>query len=46
LLRAGIGTVGDLGLCTYGNPEAYFSHRYATHQGTRTGRQIALIGLA
>ena len=28
------------------SPDRYFSHRYATHQGTTTGRQIAIIGLA
>ena len=36
----------DLALCTYAEPARFFSHRYATHQGTRTGRQIAVIGLA
>ncbi len=45
-LRAfGLGTVLNLGVCTYADPQAWFSHRRATHQGTRTGRQIALIGL-
>ncbi len=43
---AGVGLVNDLGICTYGNPKRYFSHRYATHQGSATGRQLALIGLA
>jgi YfiH family protein len=38
--------VTDLGLCTYGAPDRFFSHRHATHQGTRTGRQMAVIGLA
>lgn len=46
LRNAGVGTVEDLGLCTYAEPTRFFSHRYATHQGTRTGRQIALIGLS
>jgi YfiH family protein len=46
LFNAGVGLVGDLELCTYADPTAFFSHRYATHQGTRTGRQISLIGLA
>lgn len=46
LNSAGVGTVEDLGLCTYAEPARFFSHRYATHQGRRTGRQIALIGLA
>ena len=45
LFAAGVGLVGDLGLCTYADPVHYFSHRYATHQGTTTGRQIAIIGL-
>lgn len=43
--RAGALQVGDRGLCTYAHPDRYFSHRYATHKGTRTGRQIAVIGL-
>jgi YfiH family protein len=45
LLGAGLESVADLGQCTYAQPDAYFSHRYATHHGTRTGRQIAVIGL-
>lgn len=45
LFGAGVGLVGDLGICTYANPQKCFSHRYATHHGTKTGRQIALIGL-
>jgi polyphenol oxidase len=45
LFEAGIGTVGDLALCTYADPARYFSHRYATHRGITTGRQIALIGM-
>jgi YfiH family protein len=45
LFGAGVGLVGDLGLCTYANPAKYFSHRYATHHGINTGRQIAIIGL-
>ncbi len=46
LHEAGVGLVQDLGICTYADPKRYFSHRYATHQGIQTGRQIALIGLA
>ncbi|KKB80156.1 hypothetical protein VW35_06915 [Devosia soli] len=42
----GVADVVDTGLCTYADPERFFSHRYATHQKTRTGRQIAVIGLA
>lgn len=46
LFAAGVGLVGDLELCTYANPTTCFSHRYATHHGTATGRQISIIGLA
>lgn len=45
LSETGIGLVDDLGLCTYGAPKHYFSHRYATHQGIATGRQLSVIGL-
>lgn len=45
LEAAGIARVERVGGCTYASPERYFSHRYATHQGTTTGRQIAMIGL-
>lgn len=44
--RAGLVSVASLDRCTYANPDRYFSHRYATHNGTRTGRQISVIGLA
>jgi len=44
--RAGIAAFGDRALCTYANSRRFFSHRYATHQGTRTGRQVSVIGLA
>ncbi|MDB5562056.1 MAG: pgeF [Hyphomicrobiales bacterium] len=40
---AGVGLVNDLAICTYADPKRYFSHRFATHQQTTTGRQIALI---
>ncbi|MGV3651370.1 MAG: peptidoglycan editing factor PgeF [Devosia sp.] len=46
LLDAGVGRVHDLGECTYAHPRRYFSHRSATHRQTRTGRQIAVIGLS
>lgn len=46
LTAAGIGTVERVGGCTYADPQKYFSHRYATHHGTRTGRQVAVIGLS
>jgi polyphenol oxidase len=39
----GLAKVEIVGCSTYADPERYFSHRYATHQGARTGRQIALI---
>jgi YfiH family protein len=45
LFGAGVGLVSDLGMCTYASPGVVFSHRYATHHGTTTGRQIAIIGL-
>ena len=45
LFEAGVGLVSDLDICTYANPGVFFSHRYATHHGTTTGRQIAIIGL-
>lgn len=43
--RVGVASVDRVGGCTYGAPERYFSHRFATHAGTRTGRQLAVIGL-
>lgn len=43
---AGVGLVSDLGICTYASPKRYFSHRRATHEGSTTGRQMAVIGLA
>lgn len=45
LRAAGVERIDLVGGCTYGSPDKYFSHRYATHQGTTTGRQIAVIGL-
>ncbi len=46
LRGAGVAMVDDLAICTYADREGYFSHRRSTHEGNRTGRQIALIGLA
>lgn len=43
--RLGLMQIDNLGLCTYARPQEFFSHRYATHQGTQTGRQISVIGL-
>ena len=45
LFGAGVGLVSNLDICTYANPAKYFSHRYATHHGVGTGRQIAVIGM-
>lgn len=45
LFGAGVGLVSNLDICTYANPEKYFSHRYATHHGATTGRQISVIGM-
>ena len=42
---AGVGLVDDLRLCTYAEPKRFFSHRFATHRQTITGRQMALVGL-
>ncbi|MGV3577186.1 MAG: peptidoglycan editing factor PgeF [Devosia sp.] len=42
----GLAEITDTALCTYADPARFFSHRYATHQQTKTGRQIAVIGLA
>ena len=45
MFAVGVGLVGDLALCTYALPERYYSHRWATHHGQATGRQISIIGL-
>ena len=45
LIEAGVGKVNDLARCTYGNPKHYFSHRRATHENKKAGRQVAMIGL-
>lgn len=45
LEAAGLSEIEPVGLCTYANPDLYFSHRYATHNGTKTGRQLAVIGM-
>ncbi len=46
LHQAGLAQIDRVGSCTYAAPERYFSHRYATHQGTTTGRQISIVGRA
>ncbi len=45
LERSGIVHIGQTRACTYANPDMYFSHRHATHNNTRTGRQISIIAL-
>ena len=45
-IRAGAAAFTRHDTCTYAHPEQFFSHRRATHQDGRTGRQIAAIGLA
>lgn len=45
LRDAGLSTIEQVGGCTYANPELYFSHRLATHQATKTGRQMSVIGI-
>lgn len=44
LRAAGIGSVSEVGGSTYGARDRYFSHRFATHAGVPTGRQLAVIG--
>lgn len=39
----GLASVDALASCTYADAEAYFSHRHATHNHARAGRQISLI---
>jgi YfiH family protein len=43
--ETGIGRIIRLPDCTYAEPDRWFSHRYATHHGTTTGRQLSVIGL-
>jgi polyphenol oxidase len=47
LKRAGIGQVEDLGLCTYADPQRFFSYRRATHRSEADyGRHVNAIALA
>ena len=47
LLRAGVGTIADLGLCTYCDETRLYSYRRSQHHGERDyGRQISAIVLA
>ena len=46
LERMGLGTVADLGLCTYAGEDRFFSYRRATHRNEPDyGRQISAISL-
>lgn len=46
LTRAGVGHVEDLGLCTYAEPERFFSYRRTTHRGEADyGRHVNAIAL-
>src|SRR5215469_15437042 len=47
LKRAAIGKVEDLGLCTYADPDRFFSYRRTTHRGEADyGRHVNAIALA
>jgi polyphenol oxidase len=47
LTRAGVGTVADLGLCTYADPERFFSYRRTTHwREGDYGRLVSAVALA
>ncbi|GHA17222.1 laccase domain protein [Devosia pacifica] len=43
LRASGVSKIERVGGCTYASPETYYSHRYATHHQTTTGRQLAVI---
>ncbi|MGA2895873.1 MAG: peptidoglycan editing factor PgeF [Xanthobacteraceae bacterium] len=46
LVRAGVGHVEDLGLCTYADPDRFFSYRRSTHRGEADyGRHVNAIAL-
>jgi YfiH family protein len=45
LSSMGVGVMERVGGCTYAHSQRYFSHRFATHAGRVTGRQIAAIGM-
>jgi YfiH family protein len=47
LARAGVGHIEDVGLCTYADPELFYSYRRATHRAEQDyGRHINAIALA
>ncbi len=46
LERAGIGEVANLGLCTYADPDRFFSYRRTTHRGEADyGRLVSAIAV-
>jgi copper oxidase (laccase) domain-containing protein len=46
LRREGVGTVSNLGLCTYSDEARFYSYRRATHRGEQDyGRLISAIAL-
>ncbi|MGB6760012.1 MAG: laccase domain-containing protein, partial [Xanthobacteraceae bacterium] len=46
LARAGVGHIEDLGLCTYADPEQFFSYRRTTHRAEPDyGRHVNAIVL-
>ena len=46
LRREGVGSVSDLGLCTYSDESRFYSYRRATHRGEQDyGRLISVISL-
>lgn len=46
LTRAGIGEIGEVGICTYADEPRFFSYRRTTHRGEPDyGRQISAIVL-
>jgi YfiH family protein len=45
LARLGVAEVAGGGDCTYAQPQRYYSHRRATHEGRVTGRMAAAVWL-
>jgi YfiH family protein len=46
LTRAGVGQIEDVGLCTYADPERFFSYRRTTHRAEADyGRHVNAIAL-
>lgn len=46
LAREGVGQIADLGLCTFGDEDRFYSYRRATHRSEKDyGRQISAIAL-